>query len=199
MMDKIFGGLWAAMLIGIVLLVAHTVIRVADAQQQILIQLGDVAGATQTQRAATLGNFATSLTLTSRPILGAQLAEKASRWTVVSAPAGGSQATASIAAEAAVRHVADCVMFAADSTAMIAAGVASQVNLRDGASGAGTVIAAFAVAEITAGAAGVQLTPPTALCGLNLVGTTNTAMTLEFTAALAGAAQSVTITGYNIQ
>jgi hypothetical protein len=70
------------------------------------------------QRSAALANFTAATTLTGRNSIGAALAEKGSRWTVISNPAAGSQATASIAAEASVRHVVDCIAFSAASTTL---------------------------------------------------------------------------------
>jgi len=145
-------------------------------------------------RGAYLATFPTAVTTTARNAIGELLTEKSSRWTVVSNPAAGSQATASIAAEASVRHVADTICFAAASVAAPAL-TALTVNLRDGATGAGTVIATW---QLAISAATGQNTAPFCTEGLNLVGTTNTAMTLEFSAALANLSQSVTVTGYNV-
>lgn len=143
---------------------------------------------------AGIGNMPAATTLTARNSIGAALAEKGSRWTVVSTPATGSQATASIAAEAAVRHVADCVAFSGGSVAAPAL-TALTVNLRDGATGAGTVIWSY---QVIVNAATGQNVAPFSVCGLNLTGTTNTAMTLEFSAALANLTQSVSVSGYNV-
>jgi hypothetical protein len=69
--------------------------------------------------------------------------------------------------------------------------------LRDGPSGTGTTlwILNFAVPASTG-----QLGPNTAgLCGLNLVGSPNTAMTLEFTAGVASVTENITLTGFDIQ
>jgi hypothetical protein len=146
---------------------------------------------------ASLANFPTAVTTTGRNVVGAILAEKSSRWTVISQPASGSQATASIAAEANVRHVVDCIGFSADAGAAVVA-TALVVNLRDGATGAGTVIWTYTVAATVAAAAGVQDVAPFGLCGLGLTGTTNTAMTLEFTAGVTGLLEAVNISGYNV-
>jgi hypothetical protein len=102
---------------------------------------------------------------------------------VFHAPAANTQATKTAAAKAGFRHIADClsVTFVAGATAPVAVSVA--VNLRDGASGAGTVLLSFNMAvPATAGA----VNPPVTLCptgGLGIAGTVNTAMTLEFAAA----------------
>ena len=70
---------------------------------------------------------------------GASLVEKGPRWSVFSGPTTGSQASASKAAGGAgVRHVVDCITFS--GVAVFAPALTfSMVNLRDGASGAGTV------------------------------------------------------------
>lgn len=144
----------------------------------------------------TLANFPTSATLTARNVFGGIVAEKSSRWSVVSNPASGSQATASIAAEAAVRHVADCINFSTIASGATAA-TNLTINLRDGATGAGTIIWTYQTgAPILA--AGGTMAVPHSICGLNLVGTTNTAMTFEFSAGLTGLIEAVSISGYNV-
>ena len=145
-------------------------------------------------RTMSLTNSTVATTATGRNLVGVPLFEKPGRWAVVSAPAAGSQGTASIAAEAGVRHVVDCISFSA-SAVVAPVLTAGAVNLRDGATGAGTVIASWSVAIP---AATGQSVPPFGLCGLSLVGTTNTAMTLEFAGALANLSEAVSITGYNI-
>lgn len=142
-----------------------------------------------------LATFPTSQTLTSRNIVGGAVSERSSRWSVVSAPAVSNQATASIAAEGSVRHVADCVTFSGGSTTAPAL-TNLTVNLRDGATGAGTVIASW---QVTVSNATGQNVAPFSACGLNLVGTTNTAMTAEYSLLLTNLLESVTLTGYNVQ
>jgi hypothetical protein len=142
-----------------------------------------------------LATFPTAVTLTSRNIVGAGLVEKSSRWSVVSAPAVSNQASASIAAEGGVRHVCDCVAFSAASTTAPSL-TALTINLRDGASGAGTVIWSYALAAPNSTGQNVS---PFTVCGLNLVGTTNTAMTAEFSSLLTNLVESVSLSGYNVQ
>ncbi len=146
-------------------------------------------------KSAALATYPVATTLTSRNSVGAQLSEKGSRWTVIHNPAASSQATASIANEATVRHVADCVSFSAGSTTAPAL-TALTVNLRDGATGAGTIIW---TAEVLAANATGENVPPFSICGLNLAGTTNTAMTLEFSALLTNLVESVSLSGFNLQ
>lgn len=171
-----------------------------EAQQPFILQLANGASSgsgLETARSATLSNFTVSSTLTSRNVAGAQLISFPSRWSVVSFPAASSQGTASIAAEAGVRHVADCVIWAADSSGAVTA-AAGNLALRDGATGAGTIIMQIAVPHAVAAGAGIATIPANRVCGLNLVGTTNTAMTAEFNAGVTNEVQSVTLTGYNI-
>ena len=145
-------------------------------------------------KATAVTTYPAATTLTARSIAGAAIAEKSSRWTVIHNPAASSQATASIALESGVRHVADCVSFSAASTSAPAA-TALTINLRDGATGAGTIIWTF---QVVALAATGQNVAPHSICGLNLVGTTATAMTFEFSASLANLIESVSISGYNV-
>lgn len=148
----------------------------------------------QRRISAALANFPTAVTTTSRNATGVAVAEKSSRWAIYHNPAAGSQATISIAAEAAVRHVADCISFSAAATTNPSA-TALTINLRDGATGAGTIIQSW---QVVVTAATGTLVQPFGLCGLNTPGTTNTAMTLEFSASLANLIQSVSLTGYNV-
>ncbi|MBZ5662703.1 MAG: hypothetical protein LAO08_20065 [Acidobacteriia bacterium] len=134
-------------------------------------------------------------TLTAGLNLGPSLTEKGARWSVVSNPAVSTQASASKAAGAAgVRHVADCISVTAGaSTAPTATSLV--INLRDGASGAGTVLWSVDVnAAATAANHGAYN-----FCGLNLIGSPATAMTLEFAALLTNEFESVTLTGYDVQ
>jgi hypothetical protein len=129
--------------------------------------------------------------------IGAQISEKGSRWVVNSHPATSAQATASIAAEASVRHVVDCVTFAEASGGAVT-GATHFLSLRDGAAGAGTILIQWVAAIPTAGATGIQGLGPQSFCGLNLVGTTNTAMTFEFDAGVTNAIETVSISGFNV-
>jgi hypothetical protein len=114
------------------------------------------------------------------------------RQKVVSTPAVSTQASASIAA-AAVRHYADCVNFSAGSTTAPAL-TQMTVNLRDGATGAGTVLASWTV--IIPASTG-QNVLPFSVCGLQLPGTLNTAMTLEFSAGLTNLFESASLTFFD--
>lgn len=120
----------------------------------------------------------------------------APHWTIANDPAVNTAATASKAAgTGGAVHVADCVTatFVANTTAPAAAVVTAVI--RDGATGAGTILWS-ADLGVTA-TAGLSSTP-IYLCGLNINGTANTAMTVEFTAAGgANTFETVAVTGYD--
>lgn len=168
------------------------------AQSPAMLFLSSNNGGPQPAGTAELARMPPSTTLTARNLASVLTTERGSRWMVVSFPAANSQGTASIAAEAGVRHVVDCVTWAGDSAAAVTA-AAGNLAVRDGATGAGTVIWQVAIAHQVAAGAGIQTIGPTTVCGLNLVGTTNTAMTAELNAGVTGEVQSVSISGFNVQ
>ena len=95
-----------------------------------------------------------------------------------------------IAGGGTVRHVATSITLCYSDTAI--AGV-SQVNLRDGATGAGTILRSWFISVPVAGEARCEN-----LTGLNITGSANTAMTLEFGAATAAtSSKTVSLTGYS--
>lgn len=110
-------------------------------------------------------------------------------WAVSSTPAVGVQATATKAASPGMAHV--CTSIAAT---MAGTAVQTQltVNLRDGTTGAGTILWSI---TLTLPAVGVVVI---AFAGLAIRGTNGNAMTLEFSAAGAGTTtESVALTGYD--
>ena len=115
-------------------------------------------------------------------------------WAVQHTPAENNQATISKAAGGGtVRHV--CTSISA-TIATSAAPTATQevINLRDGATGAGTILLSWTVSlqAVAGDRAGVVLG------GLNIPGTANTAMTLEFaTAGGTSTFEQVAMTGYD--
>jgi len=175
----------------------NTFIAHPSAQAPALLFVSTQTGAQPALNTA-LANYPAATTTTARNVIAALVSEKSSRWTVVSAPASGTVASASLAAEAGVRHVADCITFSGDASAAVTAAAGTFV-VRDGATGAGTVIWAYSIAHQVAAGAGIQTIAPHSVCGLNLVGTTNTAMTAEFNAGVTGEVQAATLTGYNVQ
>lgn len=125
----------------------------------------------------------------------ALLATAPGQWSEYHAPAVNTQATKSKAAGAAgVRHVCNWVSFtlANDSTGSVQTVLA--FNLRDGATGAGTILASWTMAlPATAGECRTFT-----LSGLNIPGTAATAMTLETASAPAThTAASVAFGGYD--
>ena len=100
---------------------------------------------------------------------------------VIHNPAVNTQATASqAAAGAGLRNIVDCISatYVADTTAPAATTVT--LNVRDGATGAGTIIW---TADLSLPAVASEDASPVQLCGLGIPGTANTAMTIEFAAA----------------
>lgn len=122
--------------------------------------------------------------------VGAAYAATLSTWRVIDTDAGATQSTASKAAGGGtVRHVATSVTICRGDTAAAAPAL---VHLRDGATGAGTIIRSWVIG-VAAG-----LTQCENLSGLNETGSANTAMTLEFAAAGAATSTStVTLSGYS--
>jgi hypothetical protein len=116
-------------------------------------------------------------------------------WTAVSTPAAGSQATATQAAgTGTLRHVANCITWSAGAAAAPAATTLT-INLRDGATGVGTILWSTNVTAAATAANHGNIS----FCGLNRVGSAATAMTLEFAAGLANESESVTLSGYDVQ
>jgi hypothetical protein len=149
-------------------------------------------------RLASLANFPLATTLTARNDLGITIVQNQDNFSVVATGAAGAQASASIAAEAGVRHVADSFCFTAQSAGAVAA-AAGSVALRDGASGAGTIVMNFTVAIPAAAGTGAQEVQPFCVpAQRQLTGTTNTAMTAEFNTGFGNVVESVTLVGHNV-
>jgi hypothetical protein len=116
-------------------------------------------------------------------------------WAVAHVPAAAAQATASRAAGGAgVRHIARrCI----GTIATIAATAQTPLgfNLRDGATGAGTIVGAWALAAVGTTFAAFD----TGSGSLDLPGTANTAMTLESSGAgVASSLATATLLGYDL-
>ena len=117
---------------------------------------------------------ATNLTIGTQ--IGSLLHEKGARWGVNHAPSAGTVAVASKSAGAGgVRHVADCVSYSMGAASAPTAATATVV-LRDGSSGAGTIL--WQKQLPAPASTGVHANE--SFCGLNLAGSAATAMTLEF-------------------
>lgn len=122
--------------------------------------------------------------------------EGKNNWSVQLAAAVGVQGTVTKAAGGAgVKHVCTGVIASFVAGTAAPAAVVATVNLRDGATGAGTVLATWYMSlPATAGASSA----PVVLSGINIPGSANTAMTLEFAAAGgANTFESVTLIGYD--
>lgn len=124
--------------------------------------------------------------------LGVQQITPISTWSVIDTDVGATQTIASRAAGGGtVRHVATSVHICYNDT-VLATGSAL-VHLRDGATGAGTILKTWVIGIPVAGDSKCI-----DISGLNRTGTGNTAMTLEFAAAQsATATTSVTLEGYS--
>jgi hypothetical protein len=126
--------------------------------------------------------------------LGAALVAPPGEWdTAPSTPAIGAQATTSRAAGAAgVRHIARRVSFGFSSQALLVAVTSVTFNLRDGATGAGTILKSWTFALPAA------IIQPFAISfEVNSPGTAATAMTLETLAAVAGLQVFTNLSGYD--
>lgn len=127
--------------------------------------------------------------LTTRP------APSADGWAVSHAPAANTQATASKAAGGAgVRHIARSVSITLANGAAAPTAALVTVNLRDGATGAGSILATWTLAVTAVAGAVVQ---KEVVIPDGLPGTANTAMTLE-TSAAPGANVSASVTLFGI-
>lgn len=113
-------------------------------------------------------------------------------WTLTSAPAVNTVATATRAAGAAgVRHVLTSIC--ADLNCVSAVTVPLVLVVRDGATGAGTILWQRRLTGTAGTTTKIEMT------GLNIVGTAATAMTVEFTAAPALTDfETVSATGYSV-
>jgi hypothetical protein len=116
-------------------------------------------------------------------------------WSITHTPAANTQATITQALATGFRHVATSISFTFAADTGIVAAATVLVNLRDGATGAGTILWSQRVSvPATAGSC-----TTVSLGSLSIPGTASTAMTLEFAAA-GGAStfESVALTGYDV-
>lgn len=138
----------------------------------------------------------TAATLSGTTQSGSALVNQPGQWTVTSSPAVNTVASASKAAGAAgVRHVCTGVSARLIGGTTAPATVTVTLNLRDGATGAGTILQSwtFVIAAAIGAKDEINLT------GLNIPGTAATAMTLEFSAAGgANTFESANLTGYSV-
>jgi hypothetical protein len=152
-----------------------------------ILELEQVAGTVVPARAAS----AASLIAAISEAAGALIVVQPGQWAQAASVGFAAQASTSKAANAAARHVCTsiCAIFSTGATAQAGA---MDVSLRDGASGGGTVL--WTQRFIL----DVNKTLQFILTGLNIPGSLNTAMTLEFAAAgVAGSVESVAMSGYD--
>ncbi len=130
------------------------------------------------------------------PAINAQLVVRVGDWSVTHSPAVNTQATITKAAgSAGVRHVITAISFTLCQDATGGTPFTGIVNLRDGASGAGTILATWNIGVVTAACSNSAFH----MENLNIVGSAATAATLEFTSTAPGAhtLESVHLTGYD--
>src|SRR5258706_10856728 len=119
-------------------------------------------------------------------------------WSVTSNPGVGAQATASRPASPApaggqdAKHV--CTSVSATLVAAAATAAQATLNLRDGATGAGTILGSWVLS--VPGVIGSCIV--FSIDSLEIIGSPNTAMKLEFAAALAPPFESPTMTGHTL-
>jgi hypothetical protein len=122
--------------------------------------------------------------------LGALYTASLGTWSVTNAANAGTPSASKASGGGSVRNVATCVSISVAAAAT--AQPAVQVNLRDGSTGAGTIIRSWQLAAPANDSANIDL------CGLNITGSAATAMTIEFAGATAAATQaSVNLSGYS--
>lgn len=132
-------------------------------------------------------NSAAVLAGTTQP--SALLAADPGEWTISNNAGAGNQSTVSKAAGAAgVRHVLRSFFVSVQASVTSAV---TTINIRDGATGAGTVLWTFMIET----AANQSI--PYGLSGLNIVGSAATAMTIEQAAGVANLTAAVNASGYD--
>ena len=122
---------------------------------------------------------------------GAAIVTAPGDWTAVHAPASATKA----AGTGTVRHVCTGIYAAFAQPTATPVAFTGNVVLRDGATGAGTVIwqQAIAVPATASESRAIDIS------GLSIIGSAATAMTLEFTAAGGTATfETITLTGHDI-
>lgn len=116
-------------------------------------------------------------------------------WAVTNAPISGARATVSKAAEVGVRHVVTAIAFNVITTTTAPTTATLTVTLRDGASGAGVALMTWRV-RVSAAMTDTNVAQML-LTGLNIFGSDNTAMTLEFDAGDLNTLEDVSLSGYS--
>lgn len=137
-------------------------------------------------------NVASALAQGTQPVANVQLVTDPGEWTLTSAPAVATVATASRAATAGIRHILKSIQASLQAVAAQAAPVT--VVVRDGATGVGTILWQDRIIAN----AGVNFA--ISIMGVNIAGTTGNAMTVEFIAAPAATNfETLSASGYDTQ
>lgn len=128
-----------------------------------------------------------------QPILVPGFAIDAFNWCQNSQPAAGSQASATRASSAGASHVMCGLLVSWIVTTALGAATSITVNVRDGSTGAGTILMTFQLGiAATVGSWVSQF-----VSGIRLAGSAGNAMTVEFSAAVASTQQSANFWGYD--
>lgn len=138
-----------------------------------------------------MGLYASGTSLGATTADSSEVATLPGQWSIQHQPAAGAQATITQAAVPNKRHLCTGL------TACLAAGATAQtpiiVNLRDGATGVGTILWSGALSAPVNQAASIPI------AGFHIPGTIGVAMTLEFaTAPVAGAQLTVSLQGHDV-
>lgn len=158
--------------------------------QNVVLETPGLWNGTTVDRGRSQSN-ANTTTSQAGALTGVELTDTPAGWSVQSSPAVATQATVTRAAGGAgVRHVCKSI------TVSLACGATPQtpinVYVRDGASGAGTILWSGAVAAPANGSETIAIP-------LSIAGSANTAMTIEFSAAgVAASLEAVSMTGYDV-
>lgn len=165
-----------------------TVPTTGDGIQYVKQDVGG-AGLSVPQEGGTAANLAATVSTKAALVVGP------GQWSQTHAPAVNTQATKSQPAGAAgVRHVCTWLTITLANNSTGSVQTLLIFNLRDGATGAGTVLASFTLA--LPATPGERVVLP--LTGLNIVGSAATAMTLESASATAAqTAASISFGGYD--
>lgn len=131
---------------------------------------------------------------------GVSLVTNPGNWAQQNSAAAGSLSVSSKAAGGVgVRHVCTALSFGFSAATAPGADISFQVRLRDGATGAGTILWSWEFDLDTGYLSGAGANPYTAsMSGLNIFGSTNTAMTLEFQGTVTNVKTFVNLSGYSV-
>lgn len=174
---------------------AYSILDNADAQAALGIGTQGIVSRLQAWNGTTfdrLRSISAAVQASFAAHVGIQAVAMAGNWSIQHDPAVNVQATISRAAGGAgIRHI--CTSIHGTLSAGGTAGAAVKVYLRDGAAGVGAILWSGSLAVATGGTANL------ALSGLSIVGSANTAMTLEFAAAGGLTTfENVSLTGYTV-